>query len=179
MQKIDLGCGKTKKPGYVGIDIIDHPDVDIVHDLSERPWPVASDIAHDVWVDNVLEHFSDCVGFLNEVYRICASGAMVRVRVPYGRSHYATIDPTHRSFFSLRSFDYFDRSKEFGIKYGYCDSNFQIIRIIFDPEMRDGSLRYRRAWIWQIAKHHPDRYEQYLAGLFPLHSLEFVLRVVK
>ena len=42
MEKIkilDLGCGKKKRPGSVGVDINPNSDADIIHDLNVFPYP--------------------------------------------------------------------------------------------------------------------------------------------
>lgn len=36
--KLDIGCGKNKQAGFVGIDIYDFPGVDIVADLRQHTW---------------------------------------------------------------------------------------------------------------------------------------------
>src|SRR5436190_1707390 len=39
-ETLDIGCGGSKTPGAVGIDILPAPGVDIVHDLNKLPWPL-------------------------------------------------------------------------------------------------------------------------------------------
>lgn len=34
MKKIDIGCGRYKVEGTLGVDIMEHENVDIVHDLN-------------------------------------------------------------------------------------------------------------------------------------------------
>jgi len=36
--KLDIGCGKNKKEGFIGIDIYDFPGVDIVADVRRKTW---------------------------------------------------------------------------------------------------------------------------------------------
>lgn len=36
--KLDIGCGKNKKPGFYGVDIIDFEGVDIACDLRGKTW---------------------------------------------------------------------------------------------------------------------------------------------
>ena len=38
--KLDVGCGPAKAEGYVGIDYMPGPNVDIVYDATCPPWPV-------------------------------------------------------------------------------------------------------------------------------------------
>lgn len=39
--KLDIGCGKNKKEGFYGLDLIDFPGVDIVADLRKPRWITA------------------------------------------------------------------------------------------------------------------------------------------
>ena len=39
MKILDLGCGKRKRKGTVGIDISKDTDADIIHDLNKFPYP--------------------------------------------------------------------------------------------------------------------------------------------
>jgi len=39
MRILDLGCGKTKHPGAVGLDIIRRSEVDVVWDMDKYPYP--------------------------------------------------------------------------------------------------------------------------------------------
>jgi hypothetical protein len=46
---------------------------------------------------------------MQEIYRISKPGATLRIKVPYFKSTAAFKDPTHVSFFTERTFEYFDR----------------------------------------------------------------------
>jgi hypothetical protein len=37
--KLDLGCGTKKREGFVGVDSMTLPGVDVVVDLRITPWP--------------------------------------------------------------------------------------------------------------------------------------------
>jgi predicted SAM-dependent methyltransferase len=60
MCKIDLGCGRRKKPGYIGLDVMPSDDVDIVCDLGQGI-PLRSNVAISVYSNQVLEHIQDTV----------------------------------------------------------------------------------------------------------------------
>ena len=36
---LDVGCGRDKIPGALGVDRVALPGVDVVHDLDSYPWP--------------------------------------------------------------------------------------------------------------------------------------------
>lgn len=57
--KIDLGCGETKQPGWVGVDFRDVPGVDIVQDLTKFPWTnIPDESASVVMTSHLLEHIN-------------------------------------------------------------------------------------------------------------------------
>lgn len=81
--KIDLGCGQKKREGYIGVDILNVPGVDVIHDLNVFPYPFRDNIAEEIWMDNVLEHLNDPVKVMEEVYRISCNNARIVISVPY------------------------------------------------------------------------------------------------
>jgi predicted SAM-dependent methyltransferase len=134
MIKLDLGCGTSKKNGYIGVDSLNLPGVDIVHDLTISPYLFKDNEIDEVVMDNVLEHLSQPLKVVEEIYRICITDALVTIAVPYFRSYYATIDPTHVNFFGLSWFNYFDPKHPFQKKYQYSKAKFKVEKILFDEE---------------------------------------------
>lgn len=105
---LDLGCGTTKETGAFGLDNVQLPGVDVVHDLLAFPYPFADGSVNKVYLKHVLEHFEltniQCI--LREVYRILKPGGEVHVRLPHAFSVAAWADPTHRHAFTFISADF-------------------------------------------------------------------------
>ena len=57
MKILDLGCGQNKVPGAIGLDNIQLPGVDIVHDLMNFPYPIKSVSMDKIYLRHVIEHF--------------------------------------------------------------------------------------------------------------------------
>lgn len=95
--KLDLGCGKNKKAGFTGVDLIDFPEVDVVTNLLAK-WPFADNSAEEVHCSHCVEHFTgmERVHFFNELYRVMKPGAKATVIVPHWSSCRAYGDPTHK-----------------------------------------------------------------------------------
>lgn len=169
MVKIDLGCGCDKKPDYVGLDIVLFSEVDVVCNL-EQGIPLRSNVATSVYSNHVLEHIQNTVLIMQEIFRVCRSGAKVTLRVPYYTSIGAFKDPTHKSFFTEETFRYFSSHRWDGFNYGF-KVNFQVERIDYTylrPFGRLGNLLpsvlmypFRR-FLWNV-----------------VHSMIVELRVVK
>ena len=180
MMKLDIGCGGSKKEGYLGVDQLFLPGVDIIHDLNKFPYPFSDGLVDEIWMDQVLEHLDQPVKVIEELYRICRDGALITIGVPYFRSFYSVIDPTHKNFFSTYWFNYFDPEHPFHQKYSYSKAKFKVNKIEFDREFKENSTAgFLHKMLIKIAEKRPLFYESRLSHLFPLNSLTFHLTVLK
>jgi len=175
--KLDIGCGISKKVGFIGVDKLLLPGVDIRHDLNTFPYPFKDKSIDEIWMDQTLEHLSDPVRVIEELYRICKNGALITVGVPYFRSFYSVIDPTHKNFFSTYWFNYFDPSHPFCQRYQYSQVRFKIKNIIFDREFL--KKKFFHKMLIKFANRYPNFYEAKISHLLPLNSLTFYLEVQK
>ncbi|MCR4337485.1 MAG: methyltransferase domain-containing protein, partial [Candidatus Omnitrophica bacterium] len=108
-KKVNLGGGPNRKEGFINIDRLPYPEVDIVADLN-KGIPLADDSVDELTAFSILEHVDDTVFIMEEIYRVCRKDAKVTIIVPYLKSTAAFKDPTHKRFFSERTFEYFDKS---------------------------------------------------------------------
>ncbi len=95
--KINMGCGMRKLEGYLNLDRDDMVAPDLVHDLESFPWPFDDNAAEEVVFTHVLEHLGESskvfLGIMSELYRICAPGAQVVIKVPHPRHDDFINDP--------------------------------------------------------------------------------------
>ncbi len=126
--KLDLGCGSNKHgDDYIGIDISDETDANIIHDLNMYPWPFEDNSIDEVYCENYVEHIPHDTGvkealfeantfeefkklyiekskldgyikFFNELYRIMKPESKAIITVPYYTSVRAFGDPTHHRY---------------------------------------------------------------------------------
>jgi len=108
--KIDLACGQNKNEGYFGIDIVPGPNVDAVVDLEQFPWPIESESAEDIICSHYVEHTTDLMKFMNEVYRILKPGGKIKIIAPYYTSMRCWQDPTHKRAISDATFLYYNKN---------------------------------------------------------------------
>ncbi len=97
-ERLNLGCGRDSRTGWVNLDARAQQGVDVVHDLAEA-LPFADGSFTEVLCQDVLEHV-DVVPVLRELHRVTVPGALVRVRSPHVSGRLAHLDPTHRHSFS-------------------------------------------------------------------------------
>jgi predicted SAM-dependent methyltransferase len=179
MTKLDLGCGSSKREGFLGVDSLQLPGVDIVHNLTQFPYPFEDNSIEEIWMDNVLEHLPNPLRVMEELHRICKNGARVNIAVPYFRSFYSAIDPTHVNFFGVWWFKYFDPAHPFHHKYQYSQAKFQIEKMEFDREFKKDKMGFFHKRLIKFAEKHPEKYEARLSHLMPLNSLTYYLNVIK
>lgn len=103
--RIELGCGKTKKSGFIGIDNFKHENVDICMDLDNfLQLPFENDSVCSVRAVHSLEHIGESVRLWNEIYRVCKKDALVYAVVPHPMAPYYYQDFTHKSFYTEKTF---------------------------------------------------------------------------
>jgi hypothetical protein len=95
--KLDLGCGKSKKEGFLGVDRRSFPGVDVVMELTGK-WPWADGSVEEIHMSHVLEHFTgkERVHIFNEMYRVMRAGSKSTIITPYWCSNRAYGDFTHQ-----------------------------------------------------------------------------------
>ena len=176
MNILDLGCGKNKRFGSVGVDFSTRHNPDMVHNLNNYPYPFESNFADEVYLDNILEHLNEPMLVMQEVHRITKMEGLVKVIVPYFRSKWAFTDPTHKTFYTVDSFAYYDPDHEICKRYDYIDTRFKVLKIVFNEGLEKGSL-LSRFIVW-LANINPHRYETYLSHLYPLDQISFHLKKI-
>jgi len=128
MNILDLGCGKTKYPKSIGIDINKKSDADIFFNI-EKGIPFPQDQFDLTYCAHTLEHTDPkkLVYILKEMHRVTKKGGRIIIRVPHFSSHGAASNPTHlRQGFSSQLFYYFQTENE---NPDFEKINFEVIKI--------------------------------------------------
>lgn len=117
--RLDIGCGKNKKEGFIGLDQYAMEGVDWVVNLNWKHWVIKPDVVTPTWgdwehtldgrrlsdnsVDEVhcshfIEHLTaiERVRFMNELYRVMKPGAKATLIAPHWASNRAYGDFTHQ-----------------------------------------------------------------------------------
>lgn len=104
--RLNLGSGPNKMPGFLSVDQIAFPGVDVVADLNGQ-WPWEDNSIEEVFSSHCIEHFDAVqrVHFVNELYRVLKprpNGTTPEIKTgqatiiaPHWSSCRAYGDPTH------------------------------------------------------------------------------------
>jgi SAM-dependent methyltransferase len=176
VRKLNLGCGRDVRPGYVNLDLAKLPRLDVVADL-ERPLPFADDSFDEVFSSHVLEHVGDLIPLLAELQRIAKPGGVLRITVPHLSFFGAYTDPTHRRFFGYHSFDYFTPEGTYNF---YSHLRFRIRK----REIRFFWIKNERREVpgrllTSLINRFPLFYERFCCWMLPANEVYFELEPVK
>lgn len=108
---LDIGCGRNKEPGAVGMDSWALPGVDVVHDWTEYPWPFRTNSVLTIVARNVVACVDPAYGgfirWMNECWRILKPDRQMLIETPYPDSPDYRADPTYVNECSERTWWYF------------------------------------------------------------------------
>lgn len=176
-----LGCGKKERPGNPGdtivtVDINENVGADVVHNLDVFPWPFVDGEFDMVHLDNVLEHLNNIVKAMEEIHRITKPGATVTIIVPYFRSKWACVDPTHVHFFTVDTLSYFVQGHAYHERYDYSPCKFKMRRKTFNEGID-------QTWFQKLlilfAESNLEFYENKISPIFPLETLTYHMETIK
>lgn len=120
--RLHLGCGRFPKEGWLNIDRVALPGVDLVGDLNtcrEKPLPLKDSSVDEFLLSHVIEHIDDTLGLMADLHRVAKPGATLVARTPYGSSDDAWEDPTHVRAYFIQSWGYFSQPYHWRSDYGY------------------------------------------------------------
>lgn len=174
---LHIGSGNSRLPGAETIDVLDLPNVDIVHDLESFPWPYEDNAFDLIFAHSVFEHFSDPVKIMEEMWRVLKPGGRAVITVPYFRSVDAYCDPTHKHFFTSGSFNYYLDEQTTLAGYRYTDRRFKKVGFWYGwPQPSINPLvRIFKSFIHK----HQNFYDSHLSLLLPLDIVIWELEAIK
>lgn len=173
MKVLDLGCGNAKEEGAVGIDYRSDQGVDIVHDLNVYPWPLENDSFDLVVCKHIIEHLSDVIKVMEEIYRILKRGGTVKIYTPHISNIMSFKDPTHKWHFTCGSFDYFIKGlKETEVS--YTGISFELVKkqLVFTSNLLTPLAKF-------ISKLSMKTYEKHFCHMLPAKELYVEMQAIK
>jgi ubiquinone/menaquinone biosynthesis C-methylase UbiE len=181
MKILDIGCGNKKfrsrnrEDKVMGMDIARLPGVDKVHNMEKFPWPFNKNEFEVIIANQVLEHVSDLIKTMEEIWRISKPNAIIKINVPFFAYHRAFQDPTHKRFFTTGTFEYF--TEKSGLNY-YTKARFEVVKVhlgFFSPSIPKSITK-----LMESAMNANQRlYERFFAHALPANNIYFELRTLK
>ncbi len=145
--RINLGSGKTYRPGWLNLDVVDGVEPDLLLDLGKpqdfpvrattrfgTPMVLDASSVDRVCADNVLEHVSDLPCLMGNVLKLLRTGAEIEIEVPYEKALTAWQDPTHVRAMNENSWVYYT---EWFWYLGWFEHRFEVRQ----SSWLDGALR--------------------------------------
>lgn len=177
---VDLGCGLKKKPGSIGIDKADLPNVDIVADIENGLAFLPDKSVDEIYCRSLLAHIVNFEYLMSEIVRVLKNNGSAHVFVPHFSNPYYYSDYTHVRFFGLYTFYYFvDTEHQLRRKVPnfYTKIRIRIIskRLILRSAFKLlNPLKKLLCWFLNLNTVFQAYYEENLCFIFPCHGIEIV-----
>lgn len=147
MKKLNIGSGYKKYPGYINVDGDKNCNPDILINLDDEnlTLPFEDNSVSNIIAYHILEHIgTGYFRLLQEIYRVCAAGAIIDIQVPHYSHEIYQNDPTHKRPITVEGMRLFSKkfnqleierngsSSTLGLMF---DVDFEIIdyKYIYDP----------------------------------------------
>lgn len=117
--RLNLGCGRDIRDGWVNLDSVPGPGVDHVVDFTTGKLPFRADSVDYSEGSHIIEHLPNPLPFMEELHRVTMAGGQVVFRCPYGSSDDADEDPTHVRRMFHGSWGFFGQPNYWRADYGY------------------------------------------------------------
>jgi predicted SAM-dependent methyltransferase len=169
-RQLDVGCGSHRTPGFIGMDRIPLPNVDVVFDFdSGQRWPFEDDTFDFIRAIHVIEHVNDPLYFFGEIHRVGRPGCMLHFETPHFSSNNSWSDPTHVRHYSSTFLDVMAE--------GYLAYPVPKFEVTARSISFSGLLPTWPGWL--ISRVSLKKYERYYAWMFPASSITVRAKVLK
>ena len=125
MKKLNLGCGRFKKEGFINVDVDARTQPEVLHDLNAYPYPFSEAEFGHIEADHVLEHLNDPIRTMKELHRILQPEGTLVVRLPHFSRGFT--NPDHKRGFDFTFAYWFDPKMEVW----YCGAPYDLKKMRF------------------------------------------------
>ncbi len=106
IKRLNLGCGRDIRSGWINLDSVKLWGVDVVHNIEKLPLPFKDKEFDEILCQDIFEHL-EYIPVLQDLHRILKPNGKIKIRVPHFTSRNNFIDPTHKKMFSIKTFEFF------------------------------------------------------------------------
>lgn len=104
MNKIEIGSGGRSRKGFIGIDIVQLPGVEIVADVDKEGIPLLDNSVEHLYSSHTFEHFVNFDFVMSEVWRVCKHEALIELKTPYLTNTVSLSNPFHKTHLTEYTF---------------------------------------------------------------------------
>ena len=174
---LDVGCGPSKYPGSIGVDVNPQTAADVICDLDRGHLPFRENAFDEVRAVHLIEHVDNVIATMEELHRVARPGGTIFLVTPHYTDISSYTDPTHRRHLSTESFHYFYPGGKHGSESWYTQTR-----------LRESGVRVKLLRVWRIlglewlvnhARSFRRFWEQYLSFVIRGKVMEFTFVVVK
>lgn len=81
--RLNLGCGRDHREGWVNVDIFGEKGVDVVQNLDSHPYPWPESSVDEIYSSHVIEHLREPADFLEDCHRVLKNGGIMTLKYPH------------------------------------------------------------------------------------------------
>jgi len=118
---LNLGAGNRILADATNHDVVAHrPEIEVVWDLNDLPWPWEDDTFDKVCALSVLEHLRHTLlTSMDEIWRITRPAGLAVIKLPHWKANISWEDLTHLHVVGLGVMDQLDPTTERGRDYRF------------------------------------------------------------
>lgn len=170
MKKLNLGCGKDYKEGWINHDI-SNKDIygnkikaEIHWDLNKFPWIWKDNTFEEINALAIIEHLESRTKSWSELKRVAKEGCILRVIVPHYSGYTGYDDPTHYHRYSQKTGDMIAEM------WGFEILKNKIIYSVKNPLLKIFN---------PLVNFFPRFYERFLCNIFPSQEIYWEFKIKK
>jgi len=136
MKKLNIGCGRDIREGWINLDSHGKLGADFIWDLKKLPLPFKNNTFDYLYCGYVLEDFSDPIPLIEEFVRVTKPEGKIEIQVAHETSGWDSL--YHKRGFTMKALKDFVQKKDYG-----KERNLKIVKARFCHQVPGGKLTFR------------------------------------
>ena len=178
--KLNLGCGRDIRKGYVNTDLIEVTGIDEVFDMNFFPYPFKDSIFEEIICNGVLDYLENPDRVMKEIWRIAKPKAKIELSVGHFSSLAQYNQLTNKRGFTSTIFKEYDIENENRNNRTHLLKDRYNDHVLFKVKYKLILPRiYKIIGVSFLANNFTGIYEEFFARIFPARRIYFELIIVK
>ena len=177
MKKLNVGCGRDIKEGWVNLDCIEAKGINVVHNLDSFPYPFEDNTFDEVLASQIIEHLSNPEGFIRELWRISKPNVKINIGTVHFSAPVVWGDITHKRPYQSDTMNWCNIKYINNTNLSLIDDNKE--RFIVDSKIHFKYFFKPLYYLVNINRYTQLIYERWFSALFRADGQSYDLIVVK